>query len=96
VKEEQYAQSHVRIHSVSRRLVVLPLAAKVDWFIDEVPPADAKPLSEVIKSLEDQGYKTIEEVDFDDDEWEIKVHQADGSEVELHVNAISGQITQKK
>jgi uncharacterized membrane protein YkoI len=77
-------------------IVALPLAAKADWFTDETPPANAKPLSEVIKSLEDQGYKTIEEVDFDDDEWEIEIHQADGSEVELHVNAISGQITKKE
>lgn len=74
----------------------LPLAAKADWFTDETPPANAKPLSEVIKSLEDQGYKLIEHVGFDDDEWEIEVHQADGSEVELHVNAISGQITKKE
>ena len=77
-------------------LVTLPLTAKADWFADETPPANAKPLSEVIKSLEDQGYKTIESVDFDDDEWEIEVHKADGSEVELHVNAISGQITKKE
>jgi len=74
----------------------LPLAANADWFTDETPPANAKPLSEVIKSVEDQGYKSIEHVDFDDDEWEIEVHQADGSEVELHVNAISGQITKKE
>ena len=33
--------------------------AHADWFGDETPPANAKPLSEVIKSLEDQGYRTI-------------------------------------
>ena len=77
-------------------MTTLPLTAKADWFADEVPPANAKPLSEVIRSVEDQGYKTIESIDFDDDEWEIEVHQADGSEVELHVNAINGQITKKE
>lgn len=29
----------------------LPLAAKADWFADATPPANAKPLSDVIKSL---------------------------------------------
>jgi hypothetical protein len=74
----------------------LPPMAKADWFTDEVPPANAKPLSDVIKSLEDQGYKAIEEVEFDDNEWEIEVHQADGSEIELHVDASTGQITKKE
>jgi uncharacterized membrane protein YkoI len=77
-------------------MMALPLTAKADWFTDETPPGNAKPLSEVIKSVEDQGYKNIESVDFDDDEWEIEVHRADGSEVELHVNAISGQIKKKE
>jgi hypothetical protein len=31
-------------------------AAQANWFSDESPPANAKPLSEIIKSLEDKGY----------------------------------------
>ena len=76
-------------------LLTLPLTARADWFKEETPPANAKPLSEVIKSLEVRGYKTIESVEFDDDKWDIEAHKADGSEVELHVNAITGQISKK-
>jgi hypothetical protein len=68
------------------------LLAHADWFTDEVPPANAKLLSEVIKSLEDQGYRTITEVAFDDGKWEIEVHHADGKELDLKVDAVTGQI----
>lgn len=69
--------------------------ARADWFKDEVPPANAKPLSVVIKALEDQGYKTISEVEFEDGKWEVEVQQDGGKEVELHVDPVSGQISKE-
>jgi hypothetical protein len=36
-------------------LAMAPLSAHAGWFSEETPPANAKPLSEIIKSLEDQG-----------------------------------------
>ena len=69
------------------------IAARADWFKDEAPPANAKPLSAIIKTVEDHGYKVITEVDFESGKWEIEVHQPGGKELELHVDAISGQIT---
>ncbi|MGH6894341.1 MAG: PepSY domain-containing protein [Dongiaceae bacterium] len=77
-------------------LAMAPLSAHADWFSEETPPADAKPLSEIIKSLEDQGYKGIEEMEYDDDAWVIDVHQAGDKEVELHVDPVSGQIVKTK
>jgi uncharacterized membrane protein YkoI len=74
-------------------LTALPLAARAAWFRDEAPPANAKPLSAIIKSVEDRHYGTITEVEFEDGKWEIEVHQAGGKEMEVHVDAISGQIT---
>ena len=68
-----------------------PAAARADWFTDETPPANAKPLSEIIRSLEDQGYKPITEVEFDDGKWSIEAHPAD-KEVNLKVDAVTGQI----
>ncbi|HXS07314.1 MAG TPA: PepSY domain-containing protein [Rhizomicrobium sp.] len=65
-------------------------AAYASWFEDETPPANAKPLSVIIKSLEDRGYKTISEVEFEDGKWEVEVHQANGKEMELHVDPING------
>jgi hypothetical protein len=73
-------------------LAASTLVARADWFRDETPPANAKPLSAIIKTVEDHGYKVITEVEFEDGKWEIEVHQAGGKEIELHVDAISGQI----
>ncbi|MBI3677917.1 MAG: PepSY domain-containing protein [Proteobacteria bacterium] len=76
-------------------ILASPFAAFAGWFTEESPPANAKPLSEIIKGLEDQGYKTITEVAFDDGQWEIEVHQAGGKEVDLKVDAMTGQIVGK-
>ena len=58
----------------------------------EAPPTNGKPLSEIVKSLEDQGYKDIERIRFDDNAWVVDAHQAGGKEVHLYINPVSGQI----
>lgn len=73
-------------------LAMVSLSACARRFSDETPPANAKPLSEIIKSLEDQGYTSVGRIKFDDNAWVIEVHQAGGREVELLVNPVSGQI----
>lgn len=70
----------------------LSTGAYASWFSDEAPPANAKPLSEVIKALEDQGYRTITEVEFERGVWEIEVHQPDGEEIELKVDSVTGNV----
>lgn len=40
---------------------------------DELPPADAKPLSEILKQVEDRDLGRICEAEFDDGAWEVKV-----------------------
>ena len=71
------------------------MVARANWFRDETPPPNAKPLSTIIKTVEDGHYGTITEVEFDDGKWEIEVHQAGGKEKEIYVYAISGQITRE-
>ena len=66
--------------------------ARADWFRDEVPPANAKPLSEIVKAVEDQGYKAISEIAFDDGVWKIEAHQPSGKEVHIKVDPMSGAI----
>ena len=66
--------------------------ARAGWFSDELPPANAKPLSEIIKAVEDKGYKTITDVEFDDDAWKIEVHQPDSNEIHIEVDPVSGII----
>jgi hypothetical protein len=87
------------IHSVSfpsvgaiLALALLLPAGACDWFSEETPPADAKPLSEIIKALEDQGYKTITEVEFEDGKWKIELHQTGGKEVWLKVDPMTGTL----
>ena len=55
------------------------------------PPADAVPLSEVIKSLEEKGYSPVTEVSMDDGVWEVEAYK-DGQERELKVNPKDGQV----
>jgi hypothetical protein len=66
--------------------------ARAGWFSDEVPPANAKPLSEIVKAVEDKGYKTITDVEFDDGVWKIEAHQPDGKEVHVKIDPMSGAI----
>jgi hypothetical protein len=60
---------------------------------DEMPPRNAKPLSEIVKNLENKGFSPITEIDFDDDKgWEIKAYR-NNQKRELKVNPLSGEIT---
>jgi peptidase YpeB-like protein len=66
--------------------------AHAGWFSDELPPANAKPLSEIIKAVENKGYKTITNVEFDDGAWKIEVHQPDSNEVHINVDPVTRTI----
>jgi hypothetical protein len=57
------------------------------------PPADAKPLSEIISSLEAQdGFGHIEDVEWDSaGYWEIEYRRTDGSKIEVDVDPVSGE-----
>lgn len=71
------------------------MAAWAGWFSDEIPPANAKPLSQIIKIVEDRGYKAITEVEFEDGKWEVELHPKGGKETEIHVDPVSGTISEK-
>lgn len=83
------------VGSILALALLIPVSACA-WFRDESPPANAKPLSEIIKAVEDQGYKTITEVEFEDGAWEIEVHQPKNKEVKLNVDAVSGAVTRRE
>lgn len=85
----------MRILRTALLIVALASAANMahaGWFSDELPPANAKPLSEIIKAVEDKGSKTITDVEFDDGVWKIEVHQPDGKEVHIEIDPISGTV----
>lgn len=76
--------------------ILAPITAYAGWFSkEELPPPNARPLSAVIKSLEDQGFKSIEQVGFEHGVWEVEVHQGD-KEVEFHIDPMSGKIVKRE
>ena len=58
---------------------------------DEIPPHDAQPLSKIVRTLEEQGFTPIVEIEFDDDLWEVETYK-EGDKRELKVDPISGRI----
>lgn len=59
------------------------------------PPADAKPLSEIVKSLEDAGFSPIIEVEFRAGRWHVEAFK-DGQKRDLRVHPVSGEITSNR
>ena len=57
--------------------VLLALAGGTAWAA-EVPPADAKPLSQVLEAVEKDHPGVIISADFDERRWEVTVCSADG------------------
>jgi hypothetical protein len=58
---------------------------------DEIPPATAKRLSEIVRSVEAQGHTVITDIDFDDWVWIIRVYKG-GFEFVLRVDPVTGEI----
>ncbi len=61
----------------------------------DVPPSDAKPLSEIVSGLEGKGYKPVVEIDFDDGRWEVEAYK-DRTRYELRVDPRSGDILSER
>lgn len=75
-------------------LLAMPFGASMA-LADEAPPADAMPLSEVIKSVEDEGYERISDVSFDDGKWEVDAYKGEQKR-DLEVDPHSGDILSDK
>lgn len=58
---------------------------------DPKPPANAKPLSAVILTIEQAGNATILDITFDDGRWEVDILR-DGQTRELHIDPESGAV----
>lgn len=58
------------------------------------PPAGSKPLSEVIKMLEDAGFQPVE-VDFKAGRWHVEAFH-EGQKRDLRVNPATGEITSNR
>jgi hypothetical protein len=66
-----------------------------DAMADEKPPANAKPLSEIVVQIEGAGYGPIVEVSVNSGLWEVEAYEAD-VKYELHVDPVSAEIKSKR
>lgn len=57
----------------------------------EKPPADSKPLIEIIQTLEAKGYGPITEISMDGGVWEVEAYK-NNEKRELRINPLTGQI----
>lgn len=58
---------------------------------NDLPPADALKLSQIIEKLEQQGFHPIVDVEFDDGVWEIDAYRGKEKR-ELHLDPKTGNI----
>jgi hypothetical protein len=71
--------------------LVLALGALPVFAEEEAPPADAKPLSEILLALEKKGYSRVSEAIFQNGAWKIEAYKANDRRI-LQVDAKSGEI----
>jgi len=61
---------------------------------DEQPPANAKPLSELVRTIEQRAdFQSFESIKFDDGAYEVEYYMRDGKEKKLHIDPVSGTET---
>ncbi|GIL21301.1 MAG: PepSY domain-containing protein [Candidatus Jettenia sp.] len=63
---------------------------KTDDSDDELPPANTKPLSAIVQSLEDRNQGVITNVEFDEGLWEVELRE-DGRKIKLYIDPKTGE-----
>lgn len=64
----------------------------------EIPPLEKKGKSyltmlQVARKLQGMGYIHIDQIEFDNDYYDVKAHDMNNNEVKLEVNSVTGEIT---
>lgn len=75
--------------------VALAAALPLSSLADQLPPADGKTISDVIETLEKEGYNQITEVQYDDKQWEAEAYK-NGERRSVYIDPMSGEITKDK
>lgn len=73
----------------------LLLSSWVQAAADEVPPKSAKPLSEVLRGIEQHGYTPVISVYLENGRWQLQAFKA-GQKRALKVDPLSGRIISDK
>ena len=76
-------------------LTPLAFAAAPAMAVVQRPPAGSKPLSEIVKILEDAGFTPVE-VDFKAGRWHVEAFNSEGQKRDLRVHPVTGEITSNR
>jgi hypothetical protein len=57
----------------------------------DMPPKNAKPISEIVRTLQEQGYSPFVDIEFEDGKWRVKAYK-EGVKRELKIDPVSGKI----
>ena len=88
-REDGWRFTVSQVHDVDPETLAVSRSLSPDD--DDIPPADALSLLEILKKVEEAGY-TVTEVEFDDGKWEVEAIR----QVELNVHPKTGAIEQLK
>lgn len=77
--------------------ILFVVAAMIGLFVsnavaDAPPPQGAKPLSELLQSIEQRGgFRYIDEVDWDHGTYEVEYYTQAGAKVKIQIDPVSGK-----
>ena len=61
---------------------------------DEKPPVNAKPLSEIARTIEQRAdFQAFESIEFERGVYKVEYHTKDGKEQKLHLDPVTGAET---
>jgi len=72
-------------------LSLLAVAFTTSYAAEEKPPANAKPLSEIARTIEQRAdFQAFEGIEFEHGSYEVEYYTKDGKEKKLHIDPVSG------
>jgi hypothetical protein len=70
---------------------LLGVAPNIACAVDEKPPANAKPFSEIARTIEQRAdFQAFESIEFDNGVYEVEYYTKEGKEKKLHLDPVSG------
>jgi hypothetical protein len=70
---------------------LLTVAFNLGCDADEKPPADAKPVSEIARTIEQRpDFQAFESIEFEHGVYEVEYYTKEGKEKKLHLDPVSG------
>jgi hypothetical protein len=70
---------------------LLAVAPNIGCDADEKPPANAKPFSEIARTIEQRAdFQAFESMEFERGVYEVEYYTKEGKEMKLHLDPVSG------